>query len=318
MNMNKTNQCHLFAAIVLLALFGSVSSGLTEEPNDVRIVIAQRIQKLRTEGRSLEVAELVKNYGFGVVAPAEFYLDDSEVKVRLHAFGLIRHAGLTSKVPAQRQQAVDKLLRHVLKHRKDGGIEDLLAFKAADFSKPTKQKIINQLETLPNYDLILLVGAADANSALPKLKTIVDNAKEPLRPFKLPGRKKSHRLAFAALMSRARMGVKEDIQRCIQIVESHEDEDFRVGTLLKRLSYVRQPEVVEYIKGYLFMDKVEPGSGGDIIPTTYAQRAAIALNEMLKDFPGTGDATIPFNTLEGWTAYMRDWMNKQQKWNIIR
>jgi hypothetical protein len=58
------------------------------------------------------------------------------------------------------------------------------------------------------------------------------------------------------LRARARMGVKEDILRCIDLVESHPDEDYRVTWLLHGLSYVRQPEVINYLQKYLNSDKL--------------------------------------------------------------
>jgi hypothetical protein len=282
---------------------------------DIKVELQKRMEMLRNQHKAIGVQELVKTYGYQVVPAAEPYLSDSEVRVRLRATSLIRRAALMSSDKQERQRIIEKLLDHGTKNpgREDGILEDLLSFQAADFSEAAKEVLQKELSTSPEYTTILLVGAADVKPSLPALKAIVNEANEPLRPFHV-GRKQSHTLAFAALMARARMGVKKDTQRCIQMVEAHPDERYRVVHLLDRLSYIRQPEVVEYIKKYLFIDKPEEPPSKGRSTMSYAQRAAMALAKMLRGFPGNPEYGGNQKTIEE----CRKWMPKQKKWNIIR
>ncbi len=291
------------------------TSGGAKEREDLKVELQKRMEMLRDQHKAIGIQELVETYGYQVVPAAEPYLWDSELHVRLGAAMLIRAAGLTSTDKLERQSVVEKLLDYGLKNpeRKDGTFKDLLSFQAADYSEAAKQVLQTELSTSPEYTTILLAGAADVNSALPVLRRIVDDVNEPLEPFRIDNRKRSHALAFAALMARGRMGVKEDTQRCIEVVESHPDERFRVVVLLERISYVRQPEVVEYLKKYLFTDKIEPGPETQL-RMSYAQRTAMVLAEMLRGFPGKRDGVAGPKTME----CCRKWMSEQTTWNIRR
>jgi len=121
-------------------------------------------------------------------------------------------------------------------------------------------------------------------------------------------------LMWSALRARARMGIREDIQRCIELVESHPDEDYRVAWLLDQLSYVRRPEVVSYLQTYLNSDKLERYKGADTIRLSHGQRAGMALAKMLRGFPGKKDSGV---NKEGMKR-CRKWMTEQKESDIIR
>jgi hypothetical protein len=87
-----------------------------------------------------------------------------------------------------------------------------------------------------------------------------------------------------------------------------------VVRLLKELSYVRQPEVVDYLHTYLKSDKMEAYKGRDVVPTSYGQRAAIALAQMLHGFPWKKDYAPNQEMIER----CRKWMAEQSQWHIIR
>ncbi|HUT31087.1 MAG TPA: hypothetical protein VMX13_14935 [Sedimentisphaerales bacterium] len=230
----------------------------------------------------------------------------------------------------------------------------LLQFSSADFSEPSRELVREMLvraladaNTNPREDIILLAGVADLKSELPRLKRFMDAREVILKernekhvqewreaigrlpdtnnmPAFLPRRKRYEKqlmkqywqssLLWAALRARARMGVKEDIARCIELVESHPDEDYRVAWLLEELSYVRQPEIVDYLYRYLKSEKVRESKGPDTVVGTYAQHAAKALAQMLRGFPGRKDIGGDKETIE----LRRKWMAEQKDWDIIR
>lgn len=121
-------------------------------------------------------------------------------------------------------------------------------------------------------------------------------------------------LMWVALRARARMGVKEDIHRCIELVESHPDEEYRRDRLLQALAYVRQPEIVGYLYDYLQHSKAKTEFRGDAIIYSEAQRAAMALAAMLRGFPGKKHYGGDQETMER----CRRWMSEQKQWDIIR
>jgi hypothetical protein len=186
--------------------------------------------------------------------------------------------------------------------------------------------------------IVLLVGVADMKSELPQLEQLIQEnegkLKEEHERYLAQGRREIENMSesmrehygyilqkqywqksvvWAALRARARMGVKEDIARCIELVESHPDEDYRVESLLNELSYVRQPEVVDYLHTYLKSDKLEAYKGIDVVRSTYAQYAAIALGRMLCGFPWKKDFPPKPEMIER----CREWMAEQKQRNII-
>lgn len=312
--LKKTSVCAIILTF-LLASLGSANASSDEpnELNELSALFAHRMQMLRESKKAIP-KEIVEKYGYKIIPVAEPYLQDSNFNVRSAAYGIIWSAGRRSKDTSERQHVVEKLLAYSFNDRRfKGSMADRLlsSFRAVDYSETAKQMLKEELASSPVYRTILLVGAADMN--LPLLKQFVDDVNEPLEPFGV-FRKASHGRAFAAMMARGRMGIKEDVQRCIDLVESHPDERFRVGVLLDRISYIRQPEVVQYLKRYLMMDKTEDSKVS--LRKTYAQRAARALSKILEDFPRSkdGKSMAPRELVE----YQRKWMSEQTEWNIIR
>lgn len=204
-----------------------------------------------------------------------------------------------------------------------------------------------------DQEIILLIGVADIKSELGRLKEIMEKyevsikkriekhqeeyaerttrlesliAEDPNAKAELLKREKTlsalrNNVApweaskfWACLRARARMGVKEDIARCIKLMESYQSENRKLGFGLKDISYVRQPEVVDYIYLYLKSDKMCPDLGADVIRISYAQRAAMLLATMLEGFPGN---QYHYEN-EKIIKYCREWMAKQKEWKIIR
>lgn len=233
-------------------------------------------------------------------------------------------------------------------------VRPMLAFSKADDLSPDAKRVLHNLlsrvtdGTYENpyqiQEIILLIGIADIQSELPRLQEIIDHRDEALRQMhqreidkwheqvaawgeniplglQLSGerlRKKTYwqsSTLWDALRARARMGVKEDIRRCIEMAESHPDSDYRSNCLFNQLAYIRQPDVVEYLAGYLDSDK-RPRSGGlDTITTSYAASAAKSIVKMLEDTPIKPPYKKP--TPKDIVALQR-WMAEQSEWEIVR
>jgi hypothetical protein len=238
--------------------------------------------KRRGEMYTVDHDRLVKDYGFSVVQESEKYLRDPNENVRFVAGGLLLAAGRQSKKMDERQRVVEKLLET----RFEAGLRCTVSlskrilryFSSEDYSEKTKQMIEADFLSGASRPTILLVGGADMNSLLPQLRKLVDDVNEPVR---IRSRSNKHKLGWAALKARARMGVKEDVQRCIELVESYPREHYRVRRLLWEISYIRQPEVVEYLQKYLFSDKGVPHDL-DRVGIPYCVYATSALRQMVR------------------------------------
>jgi hypothetical protein len=156
-----------------------------------------------------------------------------------------------------RQRIVARLLVGVRDDAYNSGYlaARLLQFTSRDFSEESRQLVREMLlrglvETQMNArgEIILLAGVADLKSELPRLKQFIDEHEGKLKQQheenlaewartveKMPERRQARfadslleqywqsSLVWDALRARARMGVKEDIARCIELVEPHPD-----------------------------------------------------------------------------------------------
>ncbi len=309
----------LFAVILIVNLAYADEDTSSPAVDSVDEVVRHDMEAiLRNDEISQSMNAVVEKYGYAVVAAAEKYVNDKDAKVRLHAYRYIILATTYSTNLAERQEGVGKLLRGAYTDA-DTKFQSalrgwLLRYKSQDFSPAAVKLLDEKFAEDPNDDrTILLIGVAQDTPQLEKLAEIRDKVKEPLQPW-VNDPPKGHKLAFAATMARARMGEKDDIKRCIELVDSHPDENFKMVSLLNKLSYVRQPEVVEYLKGYLLDNRYESGAGRNM---TYGERAMLALEEMIEDFPSK-DKSLKFDSVTKRTQYCYDWLNKQEKLNIIR
>ncbi len=190
-------------------------------------------------------------------------------------------------------------------------------------------------------ETVLLVGLADMQSQLPGLQELIERWDErrrqayqedfdPAWEKKIADRYGAETLLvrrerlrkttywqdsalWAAWRARARMGVAEDIRRCLELAESHPDPYYKVRVLFQQLAYIRQPEVVCYLQRYLHNDECPPPWEGT---TAYscATSATAALSKMLAGAPVRFDGVPSSDDV----AKLREWMAKQTEWKLIR
>jgi hypothetical protein len=199
-------------------------------------------------------------------------------------------------------------------------------------------------------EIVLLVGIADMQSELPQLQKLIDRwdggfrkryEKEvaehesccqamverwakvrmdppPVYQMWLDAVRKrtywQHSVLWDALRARARMGVREDIRRCIEMAESHPDPLYKAARLFGELAYLCQPEVIGYLQKYLYIDERPAPWKGDMVVYSYANYAGVALLQMLQDAPVRAySAPLPRDIVK-----LREWMAEQTAWKIIR
>lgn len=358
--MRSITGLSLTSGLLLIVLLAAIAFGLEPQAEqEIKPVLSRFMDEARQGYLSWEpVNRIAEEYGVSVVPYVEDYYTDPCDRVRWHAYALVWKIGLAANDVPGRQLVVDKLLARLRDDPADGNRQwlanRLLQFTSADFSEASRRSVRELLlraladsKINPRRDIILLAGVAGLKSELPRLKEFIDEREGKLKQEheehlaewrqvveRMPEWRKAYHarslmkqywqssLVWAALRARARMGVKEDIARCIQLADSHPDEDYKARRLLRELAYVRQPEVVDYIYDYLKSDEVEKVKGRDVVRMSHAQRAAMALAEMLRRFPGRKDIGGDAKTIERCSKWMAEQKQKQKQekkqWDIIR
>jgi len=312
-DMTQYCSCRLHYAVlalVLLSPYGN-SAELPMKSGEAEEALVAHMNQSETSYRALP--DLIDKYGFDLVEPLVKRLHDPREQVKFQAYSLLKKTGRSLKDKSKRQYVTTKMCE-ALDSDPAWAARDMLGFLAIDFNEEAKahirKRLATEYESLQSQghcfsDVILLTGVTDDRSQLKLLRRIHEETLKIKPPEKLGKYAIRH---YYALRARARMGVKEDIRECIRLVESITEEYLRV-TSLEQLAYVRQPEIVEYIKGYLDSDKVASGEpyGKDVLDYPYALEAARVLDKMLVDFPRRAN-----------TETQREWMNEQEVWPIRR
>ena len=356
---------NLSLMVGLLLGAATVASGLdVSAEGEIRDALSTCMDQVRERitDECGKVYALREKYGLALLPFLEEYIADANERVRWQSYCSMILVALDSNDVVARQGIVYKLLTRM----RDDVVRNsaylasrLLQFETADFSGEAKRLVQQQFQraldggmTYEARDIFLLVGVADLKSELPRLKQFIEEREQKLRSYRareveelqesLRGSSSGPSggqqrwlerqwwqgtLVWAALRARARMGVKDDIERCIQLVDSHPNEDYKVGKPLRDLVYVRQPEVVDYIYDYLKSDRKTPDDPPCVLGEAYASRAVRALSEMLRGFPARRDLVhADTGTIERCREWMAEQKQKQleaekpeeKQWDIIR
>jgi hypothetical protein len=217
----------------------------------------------------------------------------------------------------------EEVVRRLVKASVSGSVKQankwLLTFTANDFNEDSKQLIREALKKEKvNRWHVLLCGVADMKEQLPFLgKLLIDELEHQAKEQRgEEGFDWYYTTGWAARLARARMGVESDIKKCLELVDTVEDPDRRVVTLLPDIGYIRQPQAIEYLQKYLESEKrlspVKPTVQGEL----HASRAMHILIASVRDFPVKMMKTRGYRREE--IEQARKWMREQKPWNIIR
>ena len=275
------------------------------------------------------VDDIGREHGLALLPHLRPYMEADDSKMQFRA--VVAMSGVLSVCdePKERRQLVEDLSRWFCdpKCLVVPSIARLLrGVRAEDFSEGAKTALLKGLQEAQaeaeathyraRYNVcILVVGMADIKEALPVLAQEAYKPSDEVEKTVAAGTQWRGTSAWAALKARARMGIKEDIELCIRFAEAYPDRDDRAPDLLKHFSYVRQPEMVEYIRPFLFSDHLyDVGDSIDMIAVSEGQWAAAALGQMLEGFPWTMDSPASKSALEE----CRAWMKGRTEYSIIR
>lgn len=196
--------------------------------------------------------------------------------------------------------------------------KSLLYFSANDFNDSTKNAITLAFQDEnQNKELLLVIGVAQLTQILPKLnELLLDEMSYRSDPNMRLSPKWYYTTGWFARLARARIGIKEDITKCIELAEIVKDSNERVLRILPDIGYIRQPEAIEYLKKYLESNKrlhpTTPGLPGEL----YASQVMHILAESLENFPVKKKEARNYTQEE--IDLCRKWMSEQSEWVIRR
>jgi hypothetical protein len=204
--------------------------------------------------------------------------------------------------------------------------EALSLFVATDFEEDTKVMIRSAVaETSPRITatqfagLVRICGIANIREELPRLKDLlIDESiykKKTTQANQTPPADPWYKtVGWSARLARARMGVAEDIERCIEAVEAEENLGTCAFALLHDIGYIRQPEAIEYLGTYLKSDEIVRSSEAE---RRLAYAAMYVLDESLSNFPVRKKGPYTFYVVDE-VGLCRKWMAEQREWKIRR
>lgn len=267
------------------------------------------INRLKDERQSIPRAELAESFGAGtMVQLIEQRLNDFSGRERQDLVSLMVYTAIESQDAELRQRVVEFVLGDALESPSKWAALNALpsVLMESDFNSASRVLLGNALDIVQKNtgqlafsdQVILATGRAGVGEAVPRLKEIdlVQRAgkSSDVNPF--AGR--------SALLAMARLGDKAALKEVIAVLEGMEDPEARALNL-QMLGYVRQPEVIEYLKRFLFSDTVYDTKGRDVLPTSEPERASWTLASMLDGFP-----------VQESIEEQRAWMNARAKYEF--
>jgi len=309
---------------VLMGLL-NIHPGLAEEQSGVSALLAARLEQERAANRENMVpvkfgrGQLRDANATEVLAVLSSYQNDPCWPVRHLAFRYAVWLAELQPQPATRSEVVKQLLQGFIKGADRQAANWLLTFKAEDFSGESKALIRQSLaKERPSRGIVLVCGVACMEDQLPILeKMLIDEMKPQAKVERQHGGITwYYTRGWAARLARARMGVKEDINKCLELVETVEDLDRRVITLLRDVGYIRQQEAIEHLQKYLESDKRLSPVSPPVPGKPVASCVLDILIDCLKDFPVVRKPGRGYKAEQ--IEQARQWMKQQKQWNIIR
>ncbi len=153
---------------------------------------------------------------------------------------------------------------------------------------------------------ILLVGHLKLHEELPALAELLIDDSDVEKITKVVGWYGG--TSWHARLARARMGVEDDIDRVIELVDKEPNPIVKVGTLLPFLGYTRQPKVFSYVATFLDGDGRMPACKPPHIGPAHAQYAMHVLAQHASDFP-VAEKNVGGYT-DGDIARAKEWAKK--------
>ena len=312
-------------AILVIAIFTvePSSSGLGGQ-DQIANILSQRMNEARsnqpTEQRISKAQWQAADPG-RVLVLLSAYQRDSSWAVRHLALVYATQLAEAHPLPWVKQEVTKRLVESAIAHSVSGELRWLERFTAMDFDERSKGLIRQALakpEDRTGGDVsVWICGLANMQDQLPRLKELtIDEMQYQAEADKIGDKKWYFTTGWAARLACARMGVREDIAKCIQLAESEQDATERVLRILPQIGYVRQPEAIEYLRKYLESSERLPPTNPGMPGELYASRVMHIFAESLEDYPVRQKPAGNYTEEE--IDLCRRWMASKANWKIIR
>ena len=315
----------------------SIKEQAGPEDEKIKVQLVASVQtSLERLDRELRGLRLGYSYDKSLQASPEWHLaglraDKEGPKRTAGQLYLLRYVNLWLEYP--KPEIRREVGRHLVEVLLDPNLavaeqyyEALSLFVATDFEEDTKVMIRRAMaETGPRMTatqfagLVRICGIANIRKELPRLKDLlIDESiykKKTTQANQTPPADPWYKtVGWSARLARARMGVAEDIERCIEAVEAEENLGTCAFALLHDIGYIRQPEAIEYLGTYLKSDEIVRSSEAE---RRLAYAAMYVLDESLSNFPVRKKGPYTFYVVEE-VGLCRKWMAEQREWKIRR
>jgi hypothetical protein len=313
---------------ILLLILLELQSNTGSAKDEAEINIAAIVPEMMEQARNLEPIVGISKDQLKVVDPYRMlallapYEKDTEWAVRRLALRYGVQLADAHPVPEIRQEVTRRLVEASITGSMGQAGTWLMNFTAKDFSDQSKS-LIRQALTRANKGKVggdmsvWLCGVANMQDQLTILKELmIDELSYRNYPNMKHFPKWYYTTGWVARLARARMGVKEDIERCIELVEEEENLDRRVTILLPRIAYIRQPQAIECLREYfLSNERLSPTNPGALgMPISKYLMSELA--DCLINFPVKKREARNYKDTE--INLCRKWMKEQEEWKIIR
>ncbi|MFA5239262.1 MAG: hypothetical protein WC476_06090 [Phycisphaerae bacterium] len=320
----KTFKYYITIIICVIALNGG--NILANDANDVIPLLEARINSARIHTYPPEVK--ISEEQLRTADPRQVlnllgkYENDPCEPVRDRAYWQEVHFAKLRPEPWIKQEVVFRLAKALIDPNTELGgriSSRLLSFTEKDFSPAAKELIRQNLKTNNRKgETIMLVGVANIIEEQPRLEgLLIDELAYQAEADKTGKMPWYFTLGWRAHLALARMGVKEDVDKCVGLIEQEIDNN-KNWRLLHDLGYIRQPEAIESLKKYFLSDlKLPPMKPDGWGAESYSRYIMPILDENLSNFPIKQKKSRGFYTKEE-IELCRKWMSEQKEWKIIR
>ena len=249
----------------------------------------------------------------------KLYASNENYSIRSIAFGYMVEIAKFHKTLKIKQEVIDSLVDDLVDNSEINissrrkYVEFLSEFTHDSFSKNAVSQILQALtKENPSKELVRVCGIAQIKESLPRLEELlIDEMNYNNGPNKW-----YNTLGWNARLARARIGVKVDIDKCIELVKKEKDSDLKYVTLLPHIAYIHQPEAIEYLKGYFLSDLRLDSTNKGKLGKPVRDFLMPMLVESISNFPVTNNKNGTYSKEE--IDMCRKWMSEQKEWKIIR
>jgi hypothetical protein len=184
----------------------------------------------------------------------------------------------------------------------------ILCFSSTDFTPAAKASIHKMWEAKDRQrEMALLMGVANMPEEMPKLRELLFD--------ELTQRNEGNKSIYsttgwATRLALARMGSKQDIVRCIEVIETEPDPFVQFLRLQHHLAYIRQPEVIPIFRRFMDSDYRVPNDADAGRGSLGCYRTLDILAHIMKNFPVSTSGSVGFAS----KGYSEEQLNIARKW----